>query len=125
MKIINRENENIFNPQTRRQVLVNLLAPCFEEFVSISDTLNELIEKYKNVPLKEYIPTDAEKKRMEEDPGYALDIPKYYVPGYDEEVNSTRFEQKIRDEFYTRWENKDNDIYKFINENNRSFKIVF
>lgn len=125
MKVINRENGREKVLATRQQILLNLLAPVKDEFSLVSNTLAEIVEKYKDKPLVRYVPTLAQELRMIADPEYALDIPKYIVEGFDEAVSNDRFEQKLRDEFYERFERKDTELYNWINENNPTYKIVF
>lgn len=125
MKVINRENGREKVLATRQQILLNLLAPVKDEFSLVSNTLAEIVEKYKDKPLVRYVPTLAQERRMIADPEYALDIPKYTVEGFDEAVSNDRFEQKLRDEFYERFEGKDTELYNWINENNPTYKIVF
>lgn len=125
MKVINRENGREKVLATRQQILLNLLAPVKDEFSLVSNTLAEIVEKYKDKPLVRYVPTLAQERRMIADPEYALDIPKYTVEGFDEAVSNDRFEQKLRDEFYERFERKDTGLYNWINENNPTYKIVF
>ena len=125
MKIINKETgrERIF--ETRQQVLLNLLAPIKDEFSLVSRTYKDILEKYKDVPLTPYKMTESDLRKIASDPDYIMDIPKFHVKGFDEEVSSTRFDQRICDEFYERFERKDIKLYNWINENNPTYKIVF
>lgn len=122
--IIERNTGNVMNFNTRKSVMVNMLAPVMDEFSTISHTFNGIVEKYKDAELVKYEPTRYDMKRMAEDPEYVLDMPRYHVPGFDKEVTGTIFEQKIRNEFYERWISEDHELYKFINEYHPDFKVV-
>lgn len=125
MKIINKETgrERIF--ETRQQVLLNLLAPIKDEFSLVSRTYKDILEKYKDVPLTPYKMTESDLKKIASDPDYIMDIPKFHVKGFDEEVSSTKFDQKICDEFYERFSNQDKKLFVWINKNNPTFKIEY
>lgn len=125
MRIINKETgkEKVF--ATRQAILLNLLAPVKDDFSLESDTLAEIIDKYKDNPLIEYIPTQAQRTRMESDPEYAMDIPRYIVEGYDDAVSNSRFEQKLCDEFYNRFETQDRRLIRWINKKNPTYKIEY
>lgn len=125
MKVINRENGREKVLATRQQILLNLLAPIKDDFSLESNTLAEIIEKYKDKPLVRYVPTLAQERRMIADPEYAMDIPKYIVEGYDEAVSNSRFDQKLCDEFYERFEAKDRTLFDWINKKNPTYRIEF
>lgn len=125
MKIINKETgrEKVF--ATRQQILLNLLAPIKDDFSLESNTLAEIIEKYKDKPLVRYMPTLSQQRRMLADPEYAMDIPRYVVEGYDEAVSNSRFDQRLCDEFYERFEAKDKKLFGWINRKNPTYRIEY
>lgn len=124
MVIIERNTGRVMNFKTRKSVMVNMLSPIMDEFSIISHTFNDIVEKYKDAEVVKYEPTKYDIKRMAEDPEYILDMPRYYIPGFDKEVTGTIFEQKIRNEFYERWTSGDVEIYNFINKYHPDFKVV-
>ena len=125
MKIISKRTnkEKVFT--TRQQILLNLMSPMKEDFSLESNTLAEVIEKYKDRPLVKYEPTEKKKKKMEEDPEYILDLPRFIIEGYDDVVSNSRFDQKLCDEFYSRFMDHDKVLFDLINRKNPKYKIAF
>lgn len=112
---IKRDIDKVVDMEGRNRVIKTILAPIKDEFSYISNTVNQLIEKYKDVPLMPYIMTDVDRRRLEKNPDYIEDIPTWYVPGYDRAVNDARLEGKISNEFWIRWCNCDKALVRWLN----------
>jgi glycerophosphoryl diester phosphodiesterase len=117
------EKLNSKKAKNRFKILLEVLNPVYPEYMMISSTLNALIDEYKNAELQPYIPTKSDYEHIKRDPDFALDIPKYYVPEYDKIVSSSKFDDKIRQEFISRCNIGDPNICIFIEKYNHDFEV--
>lgn len=125
MEIIKRKTNRKIEFADRRAVLAALYAPCKNDFLEYSKIMKETVEKYKDVPLTIHQMTKFEESRVNADESAWEDIPMYEVLGFDKEVSSDNFEQRLRDEFFERFANDDTKIISFINKYNPKYKAVY
>lgn len=108
----------------KNAVLKLFYNPYYSQYLAFSPLMIALVEKYKDVPLTKYEPTDYEKKLIEENPAYAENIPEYYVPGFDRIVGGATMDGKLKNEFYDGWMNQKDFVFRFVNSCNRNYHIV-
>lgn len=89
-----------------------------------SKKMKEVLEKYKNKKLVPYKMTESDRRKLEENPDYIEDIPRYYVPGYDKAVSNWRFDSVLAKEFYSRFMNNERELAYAANSWNKIYKLV-
>ena len=124
MKIINKLTGEEKKLETYKSIIKYILAPIREEYTFVSDIMQELLDKYKNEKLVKFVPDRHQIRRMVLNPECILDMPRYYVKGYDKAVTSDGFDAKISREFYRKFMQEDLDLIKFINKYHPTLKII-
>lgn len=124
MKIIDKITGKQKNIQTYRSIIRYILSPIRENYTYISDIMQQTIEKYKDEKLIKFIPDNHQIKRIFQNPDYLLDVPRYIIKGYDEEVTNIKFDTLVSKEFYKKFIQQDKDLIDFINKNHPILKII-
>lgn len=107
----------------KTRVVRILMSPCYGKWLDLSKEYNAVIDQYRGrAKLVKYKPSEYEKRKMKENPDYANDIPRYYVPGLDRALGSDQLDRKMRDEFYQRFLADDAAIVTMTNECNRIYR---
>ena len=114
--------QKIVDLSKRRIVLKVSSQNHSDEYVDICILFSRLLEKYKDEPLVKYKLNEYDKKRIENDPSYIENIPRYIVKGFDSAIGS-EFESKAREEFYERLKDFDTEVIDFINRTNTVYKV--
>lgn len=107
---------------TRKRILEILYSNYSEAYVDYCDVFWDAMEKYGDLPLKEYKWTEWDKRRVKENPDAAMDIPRFYVEGFDTAMGYS-YEQKARNEFYDKFVAADDDIVDFVNSTNELYRV--
>lgn len=124
MRVFNKyTKEELLIPSNRTFIIKTFYSPYYYAFDIISDTLNNLINIYKNVPLTEHKITSAEQTMLGRDASYADFIPNWEVDGYDRIAGSDRTANLIKEEFIKRYNEDDPEIIRFINRTNDCFMV--
>lgn len=89
----------------------------YAEFYVISDVLNSLINRYKNVPMTKHVLTDYEKEMIAKDPSYIELVPRMEIKGYDRVAGGEVIEQEIKQEFVRKFRNHDGDLFMMLKRN--------
>jgi len=124
MQFINKTTGEVISTNNRRILLHTVLSSVYLQFMLESDTLAKETAKYKNVPLLPYIMTDKDKEKIALNPDTIEDIPRFIVKGYDKAVSASYFDQKVWDEFITRYNQNDERLCTFINRYHPVFKAT-
>lgn len=121
--LIHRENGKEIQLVNRRDIMAMVYSPIAIIYqLNYSKIMQEAIEYYKDVPLTEHEITESEKRKLAENPDYALDIPKWEIKGYDDFVSNERLERRLTAEFYGRFMSGDRELIKMINAFHPVFK---
>lgn len=120
IKIISKTTGEQVEFNNSRTFFSELYSPYMEQFLDYSTTFEDILKRYYNSPLVEYVLTDADKRRIEKNPDAINDIPRYYVPGYDRKVGE-EFNGRLRCEFYARFKAGSKGIIQFINDTNTKY----
>lgn len=117
MKFVNKKTgETIRTKEVSPSYLLRTVYNSIDMiFMLQSETLRATVNKYRKEPLRKYTLTEQEKQDIAKNPDLALDIPRYYVDGFDQEVSKDSFERKIRREFVKRCRGNDMEIARMIN----------
>lgn len=118
-----KKTEDQISSDYKSAVLKTFYNPYYAQYLAFSPLMIELVEKYKDVPLTKYEPTDYEKKLMEENPDYAENIPEYYVPGFDRVAGGATMDGKLKNEFFNGWLNEEDYAIRFVNSCNKYYHI--
>lgn len=121
IKIIDKTTGAEVEFTSRRQVVNQLYTPHLEEYLDYSPIFLDLIERFKDAPLKKYKMTEADKKRVMENPDAINDIPRYYVPVFDMKVGN-EIDGKLREEFYSGFVYGKKHIIDFINKTSSKYR---
>lgn len=124
MNIYRRENNELVRLGSRRTIISQLYSPAYEYWTFYSPIINEILEKYKDVPLTPYIPTKAICESLIRNPEKAEFVPRWEVKGYDKEVSDERIERKLRDEFYQMYLDNRIEVVEFVCIYNPIYKAV-
>lgn len=117
IKIIDKTTGAQVEFQSRQQAIKQLYTPYSNKYLDYSPLFLDIIERFKDAPLKKYKMTEADKKRVAANPDAINDIPRYYVPVFDMKVGY-EIEWKLRDEFYNGFVHGKRDVIDFINKTN-------
>lgn len=120
IKIIDKTTGAEIEFASRRQVMNQLYTPHLEEYLDYSPIFLDLMERFKDVPLKKYKMTEADKRKIAANPDAINDIPRYYVPVFDMKVGN-ELDRKLREEFYDGFIYGKKNIVDFINETNSKY----
>ena len=107
----------------RRNIFKFFYSDYQDSYVDYSILFEKIMKKYKDAPLVKYKLTQADKNKIAQNPDAIQDIPRYVVKGFDTAVGE-EFNGKLRDEFYNRFMDADDDIVRFINETNDKYKAT-
>ena len=108
---------------SRREFMSLVYSPVNLQYqLFYSKMILDALEYYRDAPLVEHKITESEKRKLAENPDYAMDIPKYEVEGYDAFVSNERLERQISTEFYTRFMTGDRKLIELINKYHPIFK---
>lgn len=126
MKVIVKERTtgNIIDFVDKKDFVCKIYSPISPFWSLFSPMIGELTEKYKDVPITEHKMTEVEKRKLEKNPDYINDIPKYEVKGYDKAVSNSRMDQYLAKEFCSLFNNGDETVIKFVNKFNPDFYVV-
>lgn len=105
-----------------RAVLRAIYSPI--AFQNCSYAVNDLVKQYKDKPLLPYKMTDADRKKLENNPDYINDIPRYYVPEYDKAVSNIKFDTIVAKEFYNRFMNNDRSLISICDIWNEEYYLI-
>lgn len=125
IEIFDRSNGNKIDisSMSRREFMSLVYSPIALTYqLFYSKIMLDALEYYKDAPLVEHKITESEKRKLKENPDYALDIPKYEIEGYDDFVSNERLERRISTEFYTRFMTGDRKLVEMVNEHHPLFR---
>lgn len=124
MRVFNKyTKEELLFPNNPQLIIRQFYSPYYFAFDIISETLNNIINKYKDVPLTEHKITRAEQTMLGRDASYADFIPNWEVDGYDKVAGSDTTANQIKAEFIRRYNEDDPAIIRFINRTNECFVV--
>lgn len=139
MKIINRETgEEVKIPKVSEMVASgmsvkdaqlrhkkNVLRYIYDGnvFFNYSYAFDNLLKKYGNKKLIPYEMTESQKSRVKNNPNVMLDIPTYYVKGYDKAVSDIKFDTMLATEFYSRFIKGDTSLIPVVNNWNPNYML--
>lgn len=119
-----RNTKNIVEIDNKRDFVSKVYSPISPLWSLFSPMIGELMEKYKNVPITKHKMTEVEKRKLEKNPDYINDIPKYEVKGYDKAVSNSRMDQYLAKEFCSLFNNADETVIKFVNKFHPDYYVV-
>lgn len=119
-----RNTKNIVEIDNKRDFVSKVYSPISHLWSLFSPMIGELMEKYKNIPITKHKMTEVEKRKLEKNPDYINDIPKYEVKGYDRAVSNSRMDRYLSDEFYSLFYNADETVIKFVNKFHPDYYVV-
>lgn len=105
-----------------KAVLRAVYCPTLYSLYSIK--MNEIIEKYKDVKIVPYEMTESDKRKLAKNPDYIEDIPRYYIPGFDEAASNWRLDGELAREFYSRFMKNDQTLVECANTWNEDYYLV-
>ena len=124
MRVFNKyTHEELLFPNNPQLIIRQFYSPYYFAFDIISETLNNIIKKYKDVPLTEHKPTKAEQTMLSRDASYLEFISNWEVEGYDKIAGSDTTANQIKEEFVRRYNEDDPVIIRFINRTNDCFMV--
>lgn len=112
----NRNTGHIINIRNKRDLIYKVYSSVSTLWNLYSPFMGQILEKYKNVPITKHEMTESEKRKLENNPDYANDIPKYEVKGYDREVSNSRIDKMLSLEFYLLFLDNSKTVIDFINK---------
>lgn len=116
--------DNLDEKTRRQRILRCLYHPCYGRWLSISHEYAQVLKRYEGrAKLVKYKLTEYDKAQIVKNPDYALDLPRWYVPGLDRALSSDLFEKKMRDEFISRFDAEDEELIKMTNTYNHQYKL--
>lgn len=119
-----RNTKNIVEIDNKRDFVSKVYSPISPLWSLFSPMIGKLMEKYKNTPITKHKMTEVEKRKLEKNPDYINDIPKYEVKGYDRAVSNSRMDRYLSDEFYSLFCNADETVIKFVNKFHPDYYVV-
>ncbi len=92
-------------------------------FFNYSYALDNLLKKYGKRKLIPYEMTEHQKECIKNNPNAILDIPRYYIKGYDSVVSDTKFDTTLTTEFYFRFMSNDSSLIPVVNNWNPDYML--
>lgn len=126
MKVIVKERTtgNIIDFVDKKDFVCKVYSPISHLWSLFSPMIGKLMDKYKNTPITKHKMTEVEKRKLEKNPDYINDIPKYEIKGYDRAVSNSRMDRYLSDEFYSLFCNADETVIKFVNKFHPDYYVV-
>lgn len=119
-----RSTDNIVVIKGKRDFASRVYSPVSPLWSIFSPMIGRVMKKYENMPITKHKITEVEKRRLEKNPDYINDIPKYEVKGYDRVVSNSRMDNRLSEEFYSLFYDMDEIVIKFINKFHPDYYVV-